>query len=300
MGVRSVVFAWMAVVVSSFGCEPPEPPIERITIAPGDRACAEGDACGVVETSCRTRGCECGVAVNELSLLDYQRELAECRGSGELATCDYACPTPFGKCFKGACVLTDEAPDLMRRGRSVQKLCEKTRGDYVGCPECPPNERCKSCVPCACPSSHRWTSKGCRAVVLTEARDIRIETRPPRLHAGDPIKARVHNESRRTIWLKTVCGTPFYRVRKKEDAWEVGYEPFHDVKCRLGAVEIGPGKSRPFVAKELVRFEAPSGEPAGPGTYRFEVTYTDGSKSFRHRALVYSSDFDLVAKISSR
>jgi hypothetical protein len=100
--------------------------------------------------------------------------------------------------------------------------------------------------------------------------------------------------------LKTICGTPFYRARKKEDAWEKGYEPFHATKCRIGAVEIAPGSSRPFVVENLGEFSEPSGESTTPGTYRFEVTYTDRTKSFRHHAAVYSAEFDLVAQLSRR
>jgi hypothetical protein len=155
-------------------------------------------------------------------------------------------------------------------------------------------------MPCECPSSHRWTKKGCRPVVKTEARDIRVETRPSMVTMSDKVKTRVHNNSKRTIWLRTVCRTPFHRARKKEDAWEKRYEPFHDVKCRVGAVEITPGSSRPFVVDNIGEFREPSGEEATPGTYRFEVTYTDGSKSFRHNAIVYSAEFDLVAKLSRR
>ena len=282
------------------GCEEPEPPKERIEVASAHRACEEGDACGVVETICQSQGCECGVAVNEKHLSEYQKELAECRGQAELATCDFSCEKPFGRCFKGACVLTSEPPELFRRGRSLQAVCEKSRGTYVGCPECPPNMRCKSCVPCDCPSSERWTKKGCQAVVKTEARDIRIETRPARVTLNDKVKTRVHNDSRRRIWLKSVCGTPFYRARKKEDAWEKSYEPFHAAKCKLRAVEIDPGESRPFVIGNLDDFRTPSDVAPGPGTYRFEVTYTDGKKSFEHSAVVYSAEFDLVAKVSSR
>jgi hypothetical protein len=155
-------------------------------------------------------------------------------------------------------------------------------------------------MPCECPSSHRWTKRGCKAVVKTEARDIRIETRPAAASITDKIKTRVHNDSRRAIWLKTVCGTPFYRARKKEDAWETGYEPFHEVECRIGSVQIAPGASRPFVVGGLAKFAEPSGEIVTPGTYRFEVTYTDGDKSFGHSATVYSAEFDLVAKLSRR
>ena len=300
MGARSLL-CWMAMFgVLLVGCERAEPRPERIEVTSAHRSCEEGEACGVVETSCQSQGCECGAAVNEAHLLDYQKQLAECRGQNDLATCDFECETPFGKCFKGACVLTSEPSKLFRGGRSVQALCESSRGTYAGCPECPPNDRCKSCVPCECPSSHRWTRKGCRPVVKTEARDIQVETRPSMVTRSDKVKTRVHNNSRRTIWLKTVCGTPFYRARKKEDAWEKGYEPFHAVKCRTGAVQIAPGSNRPFVVGNLEKFSEPSGEPTTPGTYRFEVTYTDGSKSFRHNAVVYSAEFDLVAKLSRR
>jgi hypothetical protein len=300
MGGGGLFCLLVALIAVAVGCEEPAPPLERIQIAAAHRSCEDGDACGVVETSCQSQGCECGVAVNEAYLLDYQKKLAQCRGQAQLETCDFQCETPFGKCFKGACVLTHEPPELFRRGRSVEALCERTRGTYVGCPECPPNERCKSCVPCECLSSDRWTKKGCRAVVKTEARDIRIETRPARLTLSDKVKTRVHNDSRRTIWLKTVCGTPFYRVRKKEDAWEQGYEPFHEVECRLGSIELDPGESQPFVVSKLAQFEAPAGGPVSPGTYRFEVTYTDGSDSFDHSGVVYSAEFDLIAKVSSR
>jgi hypothetical protein len=300
MGERGSL-CWVAIVgILLLGCEEPEPRIERIEIASAHRACEEGDACGVVETSCTSQGCKCGVAVKEAYLLDYQKQLAECRGQEELATCDFECKKPFGKCFEGACVLTSEPPELFRRGRSVQALCEGSRGTYVGCPQCPPNERCQSCKPCDCPSSHRWTKKGCRGVVQTEARDIRVETRPSLVTLSDEVKTRVHNNSKRTIWLKTVCGTPFYRARKKEDAWEKGYEPFHDVKCRMGSVQIAPGKNRPFVVDNLGKFREPSGEAATPGTYRFELTYTDGKESFEYSSTVYSTQFDLAAKLSRR
>ena len=300
MGARSLL-CWIAMVgVSLAGCEEAEPRPERVEIASAHRSCEEGDTCGVVETSCQSQGCECGIAVNEAHLLDYQQQLAECRGRNELATCDFACETPFGKCFKGACVLTSEPHELFRRGRSVQALCERSRGTYAGCPECPPNERCKSCVPCECPSSHRWTTKGCQTVVKTEARDIQVETRPSAVTGSDKVKTRVHNNSKRTIWLKTTCGTPFHRLRKKEDAWEKGYEPFHAVKCRTGAVEIASGARRPFVVDNIDEFKSASGEAVSPGTYRFEVTYTDGSKSFPHSAVVHSAEFDLVTKVSRR
>jgi len=118
--------------------------------------------------------------------------------------------------------------------------------------------------------------------------------------SSDKVKTRVHNNSKRPIWLKTLCGTPFFRARKKEDAWEKAYEPFHAVKCRVGAVEIAPRSSRPFVVANLKAFRELSGELPTPGTYRFEVTFTDGNKSFRHHAIVYSGEFDLVAKFSRR
>ncbi len=300
MGERRLL-SWAAMVcVLLAGCEETKPSVERIEIASAHRACEEDEVCGVVETSCTSQGCRCGVAVNEKYLLDYQKQLAECRGQEDLATCDFVCDTPFGKCFKGACVLTKDPPELFRGGRSVQVLCEGSRGTYVGCPECPPNEHCESCRPCECPSSHRWTKKGCRAVVKTEARDILVETRPSVVNRSDAVKARVHNKSKRPIWLKTVCGTPFHRLRKKEDAWEKRYEPFHEVKCRLGSVEISPGKNRPFVVENLAKFREPSGEPTTPGTFRFELTYTDGNDSFRHSAVVYSAQFDLAEKLSSR
>lgn len=300
MGVARLRSVLLLAAMCAVGCEEEPPVTERIEVSAAHRACEDGDSCGVVETSCTSQGCECGVAVNTSHLLDYQKKLAECRGQAEVAVCDFQCETPFAKCFKGACVLTSEPQELFRRGRSVQALCERTRGTYVGCPQCPPNERCKSCAPCECPTTDRWTRNGCRSVVRTEARDIRIETRPPRLTLADKVKTRVHNDSRNRIWLKTVCGTPFHRARKKEDAWEVGYEPFHAVKCRLGAVALDPGESRPFVVANLDRFAAPSGESIDPGTYRFEVTYTDQNKSFEHSGAVYSAEFDLVAEVSSR
>lgn len=300
MGGRRFLCLAAAIGIMLLGCKEAEPRRERIEVTSAHRSCEDGDACGVVETSCTSEGCECGVAVNEAHLLDYQQQLAECRGQEELASCDFNCETPFGKCYKGACVLTSEPSKLFRRGRSVKALCERSRGTYLGCPDCPPNARCKSCLPCECPSSHRWTSKGCQAVVQTEARDIRIETRPRAVAFGDKVKTRVHNESKRKIWLKTICGTPFYRARKKEDAWEKGYEPFHEKKCRVGSVEIAPGSNRPFVVGNLNDFKEPAGQTATPGTYRFELTYTDGSKSFRHNAVVYSTQFDLVSKLSQR
>lgn len=300
MGKRSLL-CWLGVIwLSLGGCdeEPPRP--ERIEVAAAHRACQDDDACGVVETSCRSQGCECGVAVNAAYLLRYQKEVAECRGQGELAVCDFECKTPFAKCFKGACVLTSEPPEMFRRGRSVQRLCESTRGSYLGCPKCPPNERCKSCMPCECQPSDRWTKKGCRPVVVTDARDIRVEVRPSIADPGDRIKARVHNDARRKIWLKTVCGTPLHRLRKKEEAWEKRYEPFHEVKCRVGSVEVSPSESKPFVIDNLKKFREPSGEEITAGTYRFELTYTDGNESFDHYATVYSAEFDVAPKRSRR
>lgn len=300
MGERGLLCWMLFVGLACLGCEGAEPRAERIEISSADRSCEEGEACGVVETSCSSQGCDCGVAVNAAVLVRYQKQLAECRGQEELASCDFECETPFGKCFKGACVLTSEPADLIRRGRSVQALCESSRGAYVGCPECPPTERCSSCVPCVCPSSDRWTKKGCRAVVQTEARNIRVEARPAMLSSDEKLKTRVHNDSRRPIWLKTICGSPFYRARKREDAWEKGYEPFHEVKCRMGSEKIAAGASRPFIVSNLEKFREASGEDASPGTYRFELTYTDGSESFRHSALVYSSEFELVSKRSRK
>lgn len=295
MGRRSLL-CWIALVgVCMPGCEKAEPPPERIEIAAAHRSCREGEACGVVETSCTSQGCECGVAINEAFLVDYENQLAECRGEKNLATCDFKCETPFAKCFGGACVLTSEPPELFRRGRSLQTLCESSRGAYVGCPQCPPNEHCKSCVPCQCPSSHRWTKAGCRAAVLTESRDIRVEARPAVVTLGDKIKARVHNDSKRTIWLKTMCGTPFYRARRKEDAWEVGYQ--RDVECRTGSIELAPGSNRPFVVGRLSELRSPSGGAPEPGAYRFEVTYTDGNKSFRYSAIVYSPELEVTPQL---
>ncbi|MGB8330786.1 MAG: hypothetical protein WCE62_11720 [Polyangiales bacterium] len=282
------------------GCEKAEPRVEQIEIAAAHRSCGPGEACGVVETSCLSQGCECGVAINAAHVLHYQELLAECRGQNELATCDFECPTRFGKCFEGACVLTNEPPELFRRGKSMQAICESSRGTYVGCAECPPNEPCKSCVPCECPSSHRWTRKGCRAVVRTEPRDIEIEVRPSVLTVKDKLKTRVHNHSKHTIWLKTLCGTPFYRVRKKEDAWDKGYEPFAEGKCREGSMELAPGASRPFVVGNLAKLKEASGAAATPGTYRFELRYTDENERFHHSALVYSAEFDLVARLSRK
>lgn len=290
----------LLVMAATGACDESKPRLERIQIAASHRSCEEGEACGVVETSCQSVGCECGTAVNEAFLLGYQKQLAECRGAAELASCDFACETPFAKCFEGTCVLTAEPPELFRRGRSVQALCERTRGTYVGCPECLPNERCRSCKPCDCPSTDRWTARGCRAVVRTEARDIRVEARPRRLTRDETLKALVHNESKRAVWLKTVCGTPFYRARKKQDEWEKAYEPFRPNQCRSGALKLGPGERKPFVIGNLGELRASSGQKASPGTYRFELTYTDGTKRFEHFGLVYSAQFDVVAELSSR
>ncbi|MDH3624861.1 MAG: hypothetical protein OEQ49_13400 [Myxococcales bacterium] len=299
MGGR-VFLCSMIILGVSAGCEKAEPRQERIEIAAEARSCVEGEACGVVETSCESQGCECGVAVNEKFLLEYQQLLAECRGQNEIAVCDFQCPTPFAKCFNGACVLTDQPVELFKRGRSLRESCESTGGRYVGCPECPPNARCKSCTPCECPTSHRWTKKGCRRVVRTEPRDILVEVRPPKIRMAQPLKARVHNESKRTIWLKTLCGTPFYRARKKQDQWETAYQLVPKRKCKTSAVEVPAGKGRPFVVKTLSNLSAPSGELTEPGTYRFELTYTDGSESFRHYDTVYSAEFDAVSKRSRK
>lgn len=300
MGGRSFICCVVLFSFGALGCEEPPPAQESIEISPADRSCEDGEACGVVETNCTSIGCGCGVAVRESRLLHYQRELAECRGQQTLAVCDSVCETPFAKCFKGACVLTDEPPELFRRGRSVQRTCEKSRGEYVGCPDCPPNERCPSCVPCACPSTHRWTAKGCRRVVRAEARDIPIEARPARVKLSDSVKTRVTNDTRRTIWLKTRCGTPFYRARKKEDAWESQYEFFVGKKCKEGSIELDPGDKRPFVVRKLDKLRAPDGGSPTPGTYRFEVTYTDSSKSFRHHGIVYSAEVELLHEVSQR
>jgi hypothetical protein len=97
-------FCWIAIAGAGLvGCEEAEPPPERLEIDAAHRSCQEGEACGVVETSCVSQGCECGVAVNAAHLLHYQQQLAECRGQNALATCDFQCQTPFGKCFEGAC-----------------------------------------------------------------------------------------------------------------------------------------------------------------------------------------------------
>jgi hypothetical protein len=136
--------------------------------------------------------------------------------------------------------------------------------------------------------------------VRAEARDIPIETRPSRVRLGDAIKTRVTNGTRRTIWLKTRCGTPFYRARKKEDAWETHYELFREKECREGAIKLDPGDVRPFVVARLSKLESPDGDRLTAGTYRFEVTYTDASKSFRHHGVVYSSEIELVQAVTQR
>lgn len=282
------------------GCDKPEPRQEYIDIAATDRSCVEGETCGVVETSCVSQGCECGVAVNEKHLLGYQQLLAECRGQTELDHCEFHCKTPFAKCFEGACVLTDEPAEIFKRGRSLRESCERTEGRYVGCPDCPPKERCKSCVPCECASTDRWTKKGCRKVVKTEARDIMVEVRPPRIRMNQTLKVRVHNESKRTIWLKTLCGTPFYRARKKEDQWDTIYQLIPNGRCRADAIELRAGKNRPFVVKSLSKLSEPSGELTEPGTYRFELTYTDGNENFRQYDEVYSAEFDAVSNRSRK
>ena len=110
----------------------------------------------------------------------------------------------------------------------------------------------------------------------------------------------MHNGTGRKIWLKTVCGTPFYRARKKEDGWEQGYEPFGAKKCKLGSVELDPAEKRPFVVRNLADFRAPSGGSVSPGTYRFEVVYTDRNGSFKHSGTVYSAEVDVVARVSRR
>ena len=86
----------------------------------------------------------------------------------------------------------------------------------------------------------------------------------------------------------------------------------HEVRqCAVHLVEHRPscpgeflltfaGSNRPFVVGNMSDFKEPSGQPASPGRYRFELTYTDGSKSFRYNAAVYSTEFDLVSKLSQR
>lgn len=281
-------------------CEDPAPRQQYIDVASDHRSCTEEDQCGVVETSCVSIGCSCGVAVNATYLLDYQQELAECRGQEELTSCEGACDTPFAKCFRGACVLTDEPPILVRRGRDVSRLCQRTGGNYVGCPDCPPDARCASCLPCECPSSDRWTRKGCLRTVKTEPRDIRVEVRPKRAALNRPIKVRVHNDSRRTIWLKSKCGTPFYQARREQDQWEIQYQLVPDGRCRSSVVKIGAGRNRPFVVDSFAKLAGPSGHLAEPGTYRYELTYTDGSDDFRHFDTVYSAEFEAERSKRSR
>jgi hypothetical protein len=52
------------------------------------------------------------------------------------------------------------------------------------------------------------------------------------------------------------------------------------------------------VVGSLNGLRSPSGEPPEPGTYRFEVTYTDGDKTFRYSAAVYSAELDLAPKLT--
>ena len=64
MGERKVLL-WAALACTLLvGCEETKPRLERIEVASAHRACEEGEACGVVETSCTSQGCRCGVAVN--------------------------------------------------------------------------------------------------------------------------------------------------------------------------------------------------------------------------------------------
>ena len=77
MGARSLL-CWMAMFgVLLVGCERAEPRPERIEVTSAHRSCEEGEACGVVETSCQSQGCECGVAINEAHVLEIGR--ASCR-----------------------------------------------------------------------------------------------------------------------------------------------------------------------------------------------------------------------------
>lgn len=151
---RGFISVWLlGFALLAIGCDEPVPPRVRIEIVPDHRACTEEDTCAIAQTSCTSTGCECGVAVNATHLLDYQKQLADCRGQKELATCDIECKTPFAKCYEGVCVLTDEPVELFKRGRSVRDSCERTGGEYLGCPDCPPNTRCGSCQPCQCEST---------------------------------------------------------------------------------------------------------------------------------------------------
>ena len=133
-----------------------------------------------------------------------------------------------------------------------------------------------------------------------EARDIPIDIRPPRVKLSDTLKTRVSNDSRRTIRLKTRCGTPFYRARKKEDAWETRYDLSLDKECREGSIELRPDERRPFVVRSLAKLEGPDGGRPSPGTYRFEVTYADSERGFQRHGLVYSGEVELVHEVSRR
>jgi len=299
MGKRGFVF-WATALCLAGACEEAEPRVEYIEIAAEDRACAPDEACGIVETSCTSSGCECGVAVNEKHLLRYQQMLAQCRGQGPLDHCETACDTPFAKCFEGVCVLSDQPTDLVRRGKSIRELCDDSGGTFVGCPECPPNTRCKACTPCTCPSTHRWSKRGCRKVIKTEPLDVRVEVRPPKVPLNRPLKARVHNDSRRTIWLKTFCGTPFFQARTESDQWETRYRLVPKRRCKAGAIKIARGKSRPFVVKTLDRLSDETGRLTEPGRFRFELIYTDASDDFRYFDAVYSDPFEAVSKRSRR
>lgn len=45
---------------------------------------------------------------------------------------------------------------------SDKVLCESTGGEYIGCPECPADAVCESCLSCKCPTGQRFSPQGCQ------------------------------------------------------------------------------------------------------------------------------------------
>ena len=278
-------------------CRSEEPAPSHVSIAPDHRACQASEECVIVETSCQSSGCECGTAIHRAYLAEYEQKLSECRGDKELTQCESSCETPFAKCFRETCVLTKEPQEVVRKGQSLSEGCTSTGGEFLGCPECPPGELCKGCVPCSCPPRHRWgPRKGCRLVVKTEPHDIEVRVRRSKLTRTDKVMVQVENLSNRPVRLLTKCNTPLSSLRRKEDNWELSYGPFTDKSCKTGTVEIKPGKSRSFALRNLKKFSGPDGGPLEEGTYRFDLGYTESRVATKFAGIVFSDEFDLVGK----
>ena len=103
-----ILYFFFGLSVVAFADVTDAPP-DGIQIDPQDQTCSSNEDCVIIETKCKSNGCECGVPVNKDRFAVYKKQLDECRSKqGMMAMCDFLCPTPYPSCVDGTCVLSPQ------------------------------------------------------------------------------------------------------------------------------------------------------------------------------------------------